>query len=743
MKNFLLLLALSLALMLPTLGTAQTSVFFPAGKIASEEYVRNYVDSVLGKTPQRPEVPAVLKPCDEGPTLRSITNITESSLTAGFHGKNVYGLDYHILDASGVVRMGSIKPTSSNLPLTFQALAPGTYTLRLFGNTCQGKSEREFSIDGKNAGRTDRQEAVKSAPKLLFDIRGQGGKYSDVTPGDYVENGQRYRDANGRKYRAYFFINDIPWKNADDTPRDFQDVPLRNGLTVSIRKVYAQANWVSTFSALIHRQNEAWYENKGSDENLTYRTAFQYIVTAGGEDLRTGQLIRLQNPDWLNPARLVAQYWKHPAPATPNKAVIVQNFTTADNPQLTNDRLKAAGVTHLWEVTRASAGLADLPNPIGVAQNYSTAPFESRNPTRQKVEEVADAKQLHNDMWITDEFGEGDFGQWGNSTSEWFYARLNQRAQAEKKKIHQVGEYGSQAVSVYQNFKARYGDKRDPISAYFLSLLGPDIVQNLIEEGGNSGTVLKHYAQGRGRYMGRVAGAYYSTEQLAHSGPDVGVGDWIVALPWQAILHYNAVPDQPTLLFTWPKMQSNGLMIDMPQRDPGTRRPNGSIVQDFPLAPLEVSKVHGFLGCLLFDALYVWDGWGHKPDDDNEYNQPGVGMDAIMVGVHMFSAIQEQAAQADVYACDYSTNGNSFTSLATERRVPKRGQPRYGNRYFNDVAAAQRGMALCVPGQKKAFVYINPYMSPTEIENVAIVYEGVTYDMGEVPGMTLAVAIQK
>jgi hypothetical protein len=742
MKNFLFLLAFSLAVAFPNLGSAQTSVFFPAGKIATEEYVRNYVDSVLKASgpivlPDKP----VLKPCEEGPTLRTISNITEGSLLATFHGKNVYGLDFHILDASGVVRSGKIEPKSSSLPISFQALGPGTYTLRLYGNTCKGKSEKEFRIESKNAGRTERQEAVKSAPKLLFDIKGQGGKYSDVTPGDYIENGQRYRDANGRKYLAFFFINDIPFKNPDDTPRDFSQVELRNGLMISVRKVYAQASWVGTFKDLIAKQNEAWYENKGSDEHLTFKTAFQYFITSGGQDLRTGELTRFQNPDWLDPTRTTPQFWKHNAAVEPNKAVILQNFTMVGNAQQTSDRLRASGVTHLWENTYITSGLANVVNPLKVAQNYSTAPFQSHNPSREKVYEVADSKGLYDEMWVTDEFGEGDFGQWGNNTSLWFYQRLNERAKREGKKVHFVGEYGSQAVSTYQSF--REDDKRDPTSDYFLSLLQPDIVRNLVERAGNPGTVLKHYAQSRGAYMGRVAGGYYSTEQMAKNGPDVGVGDWVVAMPWVASLHYNAVPDMPTMFFTWPKMQSNYLMIDVPQRDPGTVRPDGTVAYDFPIAPIELQKVHGFLSCLLYDALYVWDGWGYKPDNDNEYSSPGIGMDAIMVGVQQYTRIQEQAAQADVYACDYSANGNSFTSLAIERRVPKRGQPRYGNRYFNDVADAQCGMALCIPGHKKVFVYINPYASPVEIENVSITYDGVSYDFGEVPGMTLAVARQR
>ena len=217
MKKLFFLLALTLAIGPPS--QSQSTVTFPAsGKLTTQDWVRAYVDSVLGHTPQHPEVPSVLKPCDEGPVLQTITNITGSSLVASFHGKNVYGLDFHIVNASGVVRMGSIKPTSSSLLILFQTLPPGTYKLRLFGNTCQGKSEKEFVIPAAPIN-GERKQSFIQAPKLLFDISTDGGLYSDVTEGDYQDHGQRYRDANGRKYRAFYFLNDIPWKNPDDTPQ--------------------------------------------------------------------------------------------------------------------------------------------------------------------------------------------------------------------------------------------------------------------------------------------------------------------------------------------------------------------------------------------------------------------------------------------------------------------------------------------------------------------------------------------
>ncbi len=87
-----------------------------------------------------------LLPCDFGPELLTISSITDSSLLAQFHGKNVFGLEFQILDSTGLLRRGSLTPASSLLTIAYASLPPGKYQLRLVGTTCEGASEKKFSI---------------------------------------------------------------------------------------------------------------------------------------------------------------------------------------------------------------------------------------------------------------------------------------------------------------------------------------------------------------------------------------------------------------------------------------------------------------------------------------------------------------------------------------------------------------------------------------------------------------------
>lgn len=574
--------------------------------------------------------------------------------------------------------------------------------------------------------------------KVLFDIENVKGAYSDVTPGDYIKDGQRYRDENGRSYRVYYYLNDIPFETADGRPKDFKDVKLKNGLLLSIRKLYAQADWVQTFDDLLKRQSEVWYENPGFDEFKMFKTAMQSITTAGGEDLKTGKLVRKQNPAWLNAGRLAPQYWKHPATHPTDKIVCMQDFVTTDSASNTTRCLRDAGITHVWEATGVGAGL-DF-SKIGICQNLTTAMFGSHNPTEDHVRKCARGIALYPNMQITDEFAEGQYGQWGNNTALWFYDELNKRANQEKKTVRFLGEYGAQSITPYRSWSREWNSPRDPLSSYFMSLLTSNIINNLETSAGSSGTVLKQYVtSGISKYKGRCIGGYYSIRD------PVSVGDWITSLGWMAILHYNAEPNQDVMYFTWSKMQSNGAMIDVPQRDSGTRRPDGSIGITFPNCPPEIARIHGFLGLLFYDSIYLWDDWGTNPDDDTKFQAPGISMDALVVGTQWYSDLIPALRQAkrDVVVCDYVSDGSPFKSATQERRVSRKGQSYYNNRYFNEVATAKRGMALCIPGKKKVFVYINPYRSPVDIETVAVLYKGKVYDIGDVPGMTLAVASER
>jgi hypothetical protein len=128
--------------------TGQTIISFPAGKLATEDFVKKYVDSVM--TPKVVVLPddkvEILKPCLVGPELGSISQVKGSSLVFKFHGEGVFGLDWKIYSGTTLARMGSVRPSSSTVYIEFSELPAGKYTLKLFGNTCQGRSEKDFFV---------------------------------------------------------------------------------------------------------------------------------------------------------------------------------------------------------------------------------------------------------------------------------------------------------------------------------------------------------------------------------------------------------------------------------------------------------------------------------------------------------------------------------------------------------------------------------------------------------------------
>jgi len=116
-------------------------------------------------------------------------------------------------------------------------------------------------------------------PKELFTLFKNGSLYSDNFSGDYIADGVKKINANGRTYTAFYYINEIPFSNLDGTPKIFRDVALPVGQFITIRKVYAQSSWVSTFDQLFNQGYEAWFENLSGDENRTYKVVMVNITT--------------------------------------------------------------------------------------------------------------------------------------------------------------------------------------------------------------------------------------------------------------------------------------------------------------------------------------------------------------------------------------------------------------------------------------------------------------------------------
>ena len=140
---------LGLLLLLGQLASAQNVVIFPKGDIATEQFVRSYVDSILRSKPVSLPPTNVKDACERGPYIETIANITSDSLFALFDGKDVFGVDYQIFHEGKTIYSSSILPRSNVLKITYPTLAGGEYTLRLAGNTCVGSSTRPFTVPSR------------------------------------------------------------------------------------------------------------------------------------------------------------------------------------------------------------------------------------------------------------------------------------------------------------------------------------------------------------------------------------------------------------------------------------------------------------------------------------------------------------------------------------------------------------------------------------------------------------------
>ena len=588
--------------------------------------------------------------------------------------------------------------------------------------------------------------AFSHAPAIGFTLQNKQGRYSDITQGDFVEKGQRFRKEGGKTYRAYYWINEHPWTDEDDRPKDLGEIELVNGLTVSIRKIYYDVTWPQgeTFTSLIRRQWEKWGDGKDGSKDAIWKAIALNVVTANGKNLQPGNLRRLRNPSWLDAASWLPQWYGKPAAAQPDKPVVMHNIPREDDKAATVSKLRAAGITHLWR--NSLAAISDetsvSKDPLHPALMLSSDEFMKYGEkgyamTREQCREFADTVPLKDHTIVTDEYSEGQRPQPAQQ-QEWIYERFAERIKEQKLKgVMLIGEYAIRNVKVW-GFQKDFQSPREPMSAYALSLLTPDIVKNLGTDGGWPNGALGIYAQGSSKNRGTSIGCYWSLEH-------VPVSDYLVSLAQNAIFHYNAVPDQPRLLFTWPSMQSNTVASDLVAYNPGWPRKDGKIQEGWPTAPPEMMKILGFFGMLFYDSVYLWDDWGTRPvTDENSFPKLSLSTDSFLLGTQWYSQLIPVLNQArrDIEVCDYATRKLQLKSKTKERRISRRGKSYFNNSYFNEVGEKRCGMAFCIPGPKKAFVYLNSYHSPMEIETVVVEHGGKRYNLGEIPGMTLTVALE-
>jgi hypothetical protein len=112
--------------------------------------------------------PARRKKCDAGPNIIDIYAVTSSRARVQFYGVNVFGIDAGVFDNSGkLLSTTTITPTSPEIVVPLGNLKAGNYKLRLSGNTCEGVSEKNFTISATAA-----RVAAGGAKEVKFITRG-------------------------------------------------------------------------------------------------------------------------------------------------------------------------------------------------------------------------------------------------------------------------------------------------------------------------------------------------------------------------------------------------------------------------------------------------------------------------------------------------------------------------------------------------------------------------------------------
>lgn len=93
-----------------------------------------------------------LPACIAGPTLLSISNVTQTGLTWSFHGNGVTHIPWEIKSGATVVRQGNVYPTAATINISYDILQPGNYVLEIQGGNCSSPiSSLAFTITGGQA----------------------------------------------------------------------------------------------------------------------------------------------------------------------------------------------------------------------------------------------------------------------------------------------------------------------------------------------------------------------------------------------------------------------------------------------------------------------------------------------------------------------------------------------------------------------------------------------------------------
>lgn len=721
-------------------------------------------------------------------SIADIKNVTNTGATVKFDANELTKLTLTLLSASGApIESKLYEPTKNELYFPFSKVQPsGEYKFRLTPVSCSGNPiEQGFTIKADEGGGIitppDQNAGIpkfSQTPKRLFQLKNTAGTYEDVTPGDYIgSDGIRYRKEGGIIYKVLYWLNELPLVE-NEKPVDFGKRVLPNGVLGYVRKEYAAFDWsnINNKGSNIVGKPMPWRgsidqktflvsgwdiwlhdnENKGAVSDYLFRTVTANFTTNGGKDLKTGEgFIRQQNSAYLDASNLVPQFIFNPAKNRSDKPVVIQCYPRLDSPLETVKGLYEGGVSHVWWQNLHGAGgiyvngqqvVGADKYPITPGFNWSSDEFKQRFPrlnrgdqlTDEECLEFANAIYLGNNFILTDEWSEGGYPQMSEVRNK-IYKRVGERIkEMGLMGVQLLGDYGYGSKNL--NFKnSSIGEK--PLDKYYYSILGPDGKEKLEQVGGSGHTVVKndYWQNGQSNYRGTVAGAYYAITELS---PNL-----IPGMTYEAILFNNMFPDKPKQRFTTPIMQSNGNGTDVPYKNDGTIKADGTEnLGQYPEAPAELLKINAFKSLLFYNSAYLWDAWGTKPaSDKNAWYDSSIMLDSWIEGTRWYGNLvpYKKEANNQIIATDYTASGKHFKSATIERRISNSGQTHFFNSYINEVAGQRMGELLHIPASKKVFIYSNSYKLPTEIEEVTAHVDGKDYYLGECAGSTLNIFYEK
>ncbi|MCE6990306.1 T9SS type A sorting domain-containing protein [Dyadobacter sp. CY323] len=106
------------------------------------------VDGCFWPIVPKAATPVAETPCASGPTLKTVTNVNQTSLRFTYEGTGVTSIKWKILSGSNTVASnatGTLSGTTVNL--SYGSLTPGSYKLVIEGNNCvSGSSEMNFTV---------------------------------------------------------------------------------------------------------------------------------------------------------------------------------------------------------------------------------------------------------------------------------------------------------------------------------------------------------------------------------------------------------------------------------------------------------------------------------------------------------------------------------------------------------------------------------------------------------------------